>query len=128
VLLALAGLIAARRDVGTGLLPARDSAEPRLRLLSSPTALAVRDELGSIAVWTGATGLFAAVVGILSTSFTTANLPANLRQELQSESPPPLPSRPPHAAWIPHRAAPESNPLLLSAPANPGCDGRSGCR
>jgi ABC-2 type transport system permease protein len=82
VLLALAGLIAARRDVGTGLLPARDSAEPRLRLLSSPTALAVRDELGSIAVWTGATGLFAVVVGILSTSFTTANLPANLRQEL----------------------------------------------
>lgn len=82
LLLALAGLIAARRDVGTGLLPARDSAKPRLRLLSSPTALAVRDELGSIAVWTGATGLFAAVVGILSTSFTAANLPANLRQEL----------------------------------------------
>ncbi len=35
--LVLAARIAARRDIGSGLLPAR-SAEPRLRLLSSPTA------------------------------------------------------------------------------------------
>ena len=78
-----AGAIARRRDVGTGLLPARDSSEPRLRLLSSPTALALREEVGSIAVWAGALGLFAAVVGVLSTSFTAANIPANLRLQLQ---------------------------------------------
>ena len=82
-LLVAAGAIARRRDIGTGLLPARDSAEPRLRLLSSPTALALREELGSIVVWTGALGLFAAVVGVLSTSFTAANLPANVRLQLQ---------------------------------------------
>ena len=33
----LAARIAAGRDIGTGVLPARDSAEPHLRLLSSPT-------------------------------------------------------------------------------------------
>ncbi|HEX4526232.1 MAG TPA: hypothetical protein VH108_05765 [Gaiellaceae bacterium] len=82
-LLAVAGLIGQRRDVGTGLLPARDSADPRFRLLSSPTALAVRGELGSLAVWTVGTGLFAVVVGVLSTSFTNANLPASLREQLQ---------------------------------------------
>jgi ABC-2 type transport system permease protein len=82
VLLVAAGLMAGRRDIGTGLLPARDRAEPRLGLLSSPTALALREELGSIAVWTGALGIFAAVVGVLSTSFTAANLPANLQRQL----------------------------------------------
>jgi ABC-2 type transport system permease protein len=83
VLLAVAGLLSAHRDVGTGLLPGRDSADPRFRLLSSPTALAVRDQMGTVAVWTAGTGLFAAVVGLLSTSFTTANIPVNLREQLQ---------------------------------------------
>ncbi len=82
VLLAGAGLIAGRRDVGTGLLPARDRAEPHLRLLSSPLALALREDLGSIVVWAGALGVFATVVGVLSTSFTAANLPANLQRQL----------------------------------------------
>ena len=81
-LLAVAGLISARRDVATGLLPGRDTSEPRLRLLSSPTALALREEVGSIVVWTSAIGVFAVVVGILSTSFTAANLPASLREQL----------------------------------------------
>ncbi len=83
LLLTAAGLISARRDVGTGLLPARDSAAPRLRLLSSPTALAARGEVGSVAAWAAGTGLFAAVVGVLSTSFTNANVPANLREQLE---------------------------------------------
>ena len=33
------------RDIGTGVLPARESAEPHLGLLSSPTLQALRDEL-----------------------------------------------------------------------------------
>ena len=37
-----------RRDIGRGLLPARDSAPPRLRLLGSPTAQALRSERGSL--------------------------------------------------------------------------------
>ena len=44
LLLLLAARIAASRDIGTGILPARDRAEPRLRLLSSPTAQALRSE------------------------------------------------------------------------------------
>ncbi len=83
VLLVAAGLISARRDVGTGMLPARDSAPPRFRLLSSPTALAVRGELGALAVWAAGTGVFAVVVGSLSTSFTNANIPASLRLQLE---------------------------------------------
>ncbi len=51
LLLAAAARIAAGRDVGTGVLPARDSAAPRLRLLSSPTAQALRSERGSLIVW-----------------------------------------------------------------------------
>ncbi len=79
-MLIAAGLMAGRRDIGTGLLPARDRAEPRLWLLSSPTALALREELVGIIVWAVALGIFATVVGVLSTSFTAANLPANLQR------------------------------------------------
>jgi ABC-2 type transport system permease protein len=82
-LLAGAASIAVRRDVGTGLLQGRDAAAPRLRLLSSPTALAFRDQRGGFAVWLAGIGLFALIIGILSTSFTAANLPANLREELR---------------------------------------------
>ena len=46
LLLALALPIALRRDIGAGLLHTTDAAEPRLFLLSSPTALALRGELG----------------------------------------------------------------------------------
>ena len=81
-MLVAAGLMAGRRDIGTGLLPARDRAEPRLWLLSSPTALALREELAGIIVWAVALGIFATVVGVLSTSFTAANLPANLQRQL----------------------------------------------
>jgi ABC-2 type transport system permease protein len=83
LLLTLAGLIAVRRDVGNGLLQGKDTAAPRLRLLSSPTALALRGERGSLAGWLAGTGLFALIVGLLSTSFNTANIPASLRQQLR---------------------------------------------
>ena len=83
VLLVAAGLINARRDVGRGLLAGRDSAEPRLRFLSSPTALAFRSERATLSIWIGGVGVYAIVVGVLSTSFTTENLPANIREELE---------------------------------------------
>lgn len=82
-LLAAAGAICVRRDVGVGLLQGKDSAPPRLRLLSSPTTLALRGERGSLAGWLVGTGLFALIIGVLSTSFTAANIPANLRQQLR---------------------------------------------
>ena len=81
-LFAAAGWISARRDVGSGLLQGRDSSPPSPRLLSSPAALALRMERGSFTVWLGGIGVFALIIGVLSTSFTAANVPANLREEL----------------------------------------------
>jgi ABC-2 type transport system permease protein len=82
LLLLAAGLITVRRDVGTGLFRGRDSAAPRMRLLSSPTAQALRSESGILAGWLVGTGLFALIIGVLSTSFSTANISANLQQQL----------------------------------------------
>lgn len=81
-LLVLAGALAMRRDVGAGLLAASDSGPPRLRLLGSPTALALRGERASLVAWLAGTGLFAFVVGVLSTSFTHENISADLRRQL----------------------------------------------
>jgi ABC-2 type transport system permease protein len=64
LLLAAAGVIAARRDVGSGVLQGRDSADPDLRLLSSPSALALRLSRGSLLAWLTGIGVFAVVVGI----------------------------------------------------------------
>jgi ABC-2 type transport system permease protein len=86
LLCAAAGAIAVRRDIGSGLLRAHDTAEPNLRWLSSPTALAFRLSRGSLFTWLGGIGLFAVVVGTLSTSFTTANISSNLQQQLQKVS------------------------------------------
>ncbi len=83
---AVSGLWAARlgaaSDVGTGLLEARDSADPRLRLLSSPTALALRLERGGVTVWLLATALFAFVVGVVSNSVSSAGISPQLRRTL----------------------------------------------
>jgi polyether ionophore transport system permease protein len=82
ILLLAAALIAVRRDVGSGLLEGRETAEPRLHLLSSPTALALRSEIGSLAGWLAATGAYAIVIGTLSTSFSSSSIPASLRRQL----------------------------------------------
>jgi ABC-2 type transport system permease protein len=73
--------LASRRDVGAGLLPARDSADPRLWLLSSPTAQALRGELGSIAVWLTSVGVFALIVGVISKSISSAGISPKLQRE-----------------------------------------------
>jgi ABC-2 type transport system permease protein len=83
LLLGAAGLISARRDVGRGLLAARDSAPPRLRLLSSPTALALRGELGSFAGWIFGAGFFALIIGLISTSVSSAGISENLQRQIQ---------------------------------------------
>jgi ABC-2 type transport system permease protein len=86
ILVTAAGAIAARRDVGSGILQGRDRAEADLRLLSSPSALALRLSRGSLLAWLTCIGVFAAVVGTLSTSFTTADISANLRTQLEKLS------------------------------------------
>ena len=75
-------VIAAGRDVGRGLLPNRDTSPPRFGLLSSPAALAFRTQRGTLVAWAGGMGAFALIVGLLSTSFTTTNIPVTLREQL----------------------------------------------
>jgi len=81
-LLAAAGAIALRRDVGSGVLQAHDERAPRLRLLSSPAAQALRGERGSLIGWAIGVGLFAFIVGVISTTFETARLSRAIREEL----------------------------------------------
>jgi ABC-2 type transport system permease protein len=83
LLLAAAGFINARRDVGNGLWSGRETTAPRLHLLSSPTALALRGELGSLVGWLVGTATYAMIIGVLSTSFSASSIPANLRKELE---------------------------------------------
>lgn len=82
LLLVLAARIAAGRDVGIGVLPVRDTAEPRLRLLSSPTAQALRSERGGLIVWTSSVAVFAFILGVVSHSISSAGISKSLQQEL----------------------------------------------
>lgn len=70
LLLAAAAALAGRRDVGTGLLPSRDSAAPRLRLLGSPAGQALRSERGGLAAWMVGVAAFALLMGVISTAAT----------------------------------------------------------
>jgi ABC-2 type transport system permease protein len=82
LMVAAAGRIAATRDIGTGMLPARDSADPRLALLSSPTAQALRTERASLIAWTSGVAVFAFILGVVSQSVSSANIPAGARREI----------------------------------------------
>jgi ABC-2 type transport system permease protein len=83
ITIALAARIAAGRDIGTGVLSARDSAEPRLSLLSSPTVQALRRERGSLFVWLGGVGVFAYILGVLAKSSSSAGISKNLNREVE---------------------------------------------
>jgi ABC-2 type transport system permease protein len=82
VLLALSVPIALRRDIGSGLLPARDTVEPRYRLLGSPTQLALRSERASLIGWLLGVGGFAFVIGVLSNSISSAGISESLKEQL----------------------------------------------
>ncbi len=82
LLLVAAARMQAVRDIGTGVLPARDSRDPDLRLLSSPTAQALRSERGTLIVWFASVGTFALILGIVSSSVSSAGISTNLQREL----------------------------------------------
>jgi len=82
-LIAGAGAIALRRDVGTGLLPARDDAPPNVRLLGSPLAQTLRGERASLLFWLLGSGFFAFIVGVISTSIAGAGLSSSLQRQLR---------------------------------------------
>jgi len=82
LLLVLAARLAARRDIGTGLLQAHDSAPPRLALLSSPTAQALRSERTSLLAWLGGVGAFAYILGVVAKSSSSAGISKSVNREL----------------------------------------------
>jgi ABC-2 type transport system permease protein len=81
LLLATAARLGAGRDVGAGLLASHDAARPHLRLLSTPTAHAVRSERTGLIAWTAGVGAFALIVGIISKSVSSAGISKQLQQE-----------------------------------------------
>jgi ABC-2 type transport system permease protein len=83
VLLAIAGALWIGRDVGSGLLPARDSAAPNPRLLGSAVAHALRIERGALLAWLVGIGLFAVLMGFLSGAVTPDVLSENVREQLE---------------------------------------------
>lgn len=82
-LLALALALERGRDIGVSLIPPRDVVrQPGLRLLRSPTLLALRSQAMSLAVWAVGVGGFALVLGTVSKSVAEAQLPASLKEQL----------------------------------------------
>jgi ABC-2 type transport system permease protein len=82
-LLVTAAVISSHRDVGAGLIPARDTAEPSNRLLSSPTAHALRRQRGVLTVWAIGFAAFGAVLGMISTSISNAGISKNMQKEFE---------------------------------------------
>jgi polyether ionophore transport system permease protein len=83
LLLAAAGTLWVRRDIGSGLLPARDAAPPRLRLLGSPAAQTVRSERGALVAWLVGVGAFALLMGIISDAATPDVISENVQRQLE---------------------------------------------
>jgi ABC-2 type transport system permease protein len=83
LLLAAAGTLWVRRDIGSGLLPARDTAPPRLRLLGSPAAQTVRSERGALVAWLVGVGAFALLMGIISDAATPDVISENVQRQLE---------------------------------------------
>jgi ABC-2 type transport system permease protein len=81
-LLVAAERLFARRDIGTGVLPARDTADPRFGLLSSPAAQAFRTLRGGLTAWAASIALFALILGVVSKSVSSAGIPKNVERQL----------------------------------------------
>jgi ABC-2 type transport system permease protein len=73
VLLAATVALAARRDVGAGVLPARDSSPPHLRLLGGPVGLAVRLERSTWLSWAAALAVVSFLFGIVASAVASAS-------------------------------------------------------
>jgi len=82
LLLAAAWRLAATRDIGTGLLASRDSADPRLGLLSSPVAQTLRSERASLLIWAASAGAFAYILGLLAKSSSSAGISKSLNRAI----------------------------------------------
>jgi ABC-2 type transport system permease protein len=61
-------VLAGRRDVGAGIVPARETADARTRLLGNPFGLALRLNRSSALGWAGAVGGLGLVLGLVAES------------------------------------------------------------
>ena len=82
LLVTLAARIAMIRDIGDGLLPARDRSEPHLRLLGSLFGLALRNQRGTLIAWTGTLAVFSFILGTIAKSISPADISKNLQREI----------------------------------------------
>jgi ABC-2 type transport system permease protein len=82
LLLVPAARIAVGRDIGTGILPARDSADPRLGLLRSPAAQALRSQRATLIAWLSSVGVFAFILGVISQSVSSAGISRSMQREI----------------------------------------------
>jgi ABC-2 type transport system permease protein len=99
-LLLIATSLAARRDIGTGLLPARDEAAPRLALLSSPTFQALRDGSGALAAWSLCVAVFAFILGTVSKSISSADVSESVQKQIGKLGSAPIDTPAGHLAFI----------------------------
>lgn len=83
VLLLVAAMLLARRDIGSGLLPSRDSAPARPYLLGSPTAHALRSEVGALGAWFVGVGAFALLMGVISDAATPDVISERVQRQLE---------------------------------------------
>ena len=74
--------IAERRDLSSGVIPVRDSAPPRLWLLSSPAAQTLRSEGAAITVWVVLVGVFAYILGAISKSVTNVGISKQVEHDV----------------------------------------------
>ncbi|HEX5194355.1 MAG TPA: hypothetical protein VFW09_16270 [Solirubrobacteraceae bacterium] len=82
VAVAVAWRSAAVRDVGSAPFAARDRGRPRLALLSSAAAQALRSERLALAAWVVGIGSLALVIGIVSKSVTSLGISERLQRAL----------------------------------------------
>lgn len=71
-----------RRDIGSGLVRARDESKARLRLLSSTLAQGFRSERGSLLVWLVCVSSFGFILGVISESVSSSGIPTSLERTL----------------------------------------------
>jgi ABC-2 type transport system permease protein len=82
-LLLVALRLDAGRDAGDAIFKPRDTvSRPRLKSLASPATLALRLEATSLGVWGLAIAAYGIVMGTLSKTVASANLSANIREQL----------------------------------------------
>jgi ABC-2 type transport system permease protein len=82
LLLGIAARLGATRDVGSGLIRERTVARPRLWLLSSATAQALRSQRDGLIAWAGSFAVFSFILGVVASSVSSSGIPAGVDRQI----------------------------------------------